>query len=205
MGRVPFWVVLDACVLYPVGLCDVLLSIADNEIFQPLWSQKILDELRKNVLEGRPDAKIDRRIEAMIEAFPDAIVSGFEPIESMLDNDPKDRHVLAAAIVRGAETIVTHNVKDFRSSACDDFDISIQTPDDFVRGCFNLDMDGTVQAIARAADGKKDPPITFDGLLDYLSEKAGCSVSVGTIRSYVARRDASEPQFLHKLLEEPAP
>ena len=37
-------VVLDACVLVPISLCDVLHELADARLYQPLWSETILSE-----------------------------------------------------------------------------------------------------------------------------------------------------------------
>ena len=39
-------VVLDACVLVPMPLCDTLLRLAeDPAMYRPLWSDKILQEV----------------------------------------------------------------------------------------------------------------------------------------------------------------
>jgi len=39
-------VLIDACVLVPISLCDVLLELADAEFFKPLWSEMILAEVK---------------------------------------------------------------------------------------------------------------------------------------------------------------
>lgn len=54
---------LDACVLYPMPLCDSLLRLASAQFFRPVWSSQILDELVNVFLrKGRPlDAAIRRR------------------------------------------------------------------------------------------------------------------------------------------------
>jgi hypothetical protein len=54
----------------------------------------------------------------MREAFDDALVSGWEELEGGLSlPDQDDRHVLAAAIRGGAQTIITANAKDFPVAA----------------------------------------------------------------------------------------
>ena len=40
-----FPVLLDACVLLPYQLCDLLLRVAESGLYRPLWSEDILDEL----------------------------------------------------------------------------------------------------------------------------------------------------------------
>ena len=42
-------------------------------------------------------ARIDSMLADMQAAFPDATVSGFEPLVGDMANHPSDRHVLAAA------------------------------------------------------------------------------------------------------------
>ncbi len=51
------------------------------------------------------------------EHFGEAWVEGYEDLIPSMTNHDKDRHVLAAAVRSGAETIVTYNLKDFPRSA----------------------------------------------------------------------------------------
>jgi hypothetical protein len=48
---VPFAVVLDACVLYPLPLRDTLLRCAEQNLYEVRWSRRILDELARNLVE----------------------------------------------------------------------------------------------------------------------------------------------------------
>lgn len=50
-----FGAVLDACVLVPVVLTDTMLSIAELDLFQPMWSDLILDETLRSLKEIYPD------------------------------------------------------------------------------------------------------------------------------------------------------
>ncbi|MGA4687353.1 PIN domain-containing protein [Micromonospora sp. AB353] len=99
--------VLDACVLVPSVLADTLLRCAEQDLYRPLWTRAILDEVRRNLPPSVLGVKAERRIEVMREHFPEAMVSGHEHLIAEMTNDPKDRHVLAAA---DAEMIVTANL-----------------------------------------------------------------------------------------------
>lgn len=77
-----FSVVPDACVLYPAYLRDTLLRMAAVEMYQPLWTVRILDELLANRPETMGRAARQRPRDAMVESFPDADVTGHEALVS---------------------------------------------------------------------------------------------------------------------------
>jgi hypothetical protein len=114
---VAFVVLYDACVLHPAPVRDLLLRIAGSGIVRARWTDRILDECFSSILARRPDldaSALARTRALMCAAVPDCLISGFEELEHDLDlPDPKDRHVLAAAIRAGAQLIVTFNLKDF--------------------------------------------------------------------------------------------
>jgi hypothetical protein len=60
---VAFSAVLDANVLYPFSLRDTLLRLAELELFTALWSTRILEEMRRNLVEHRITAEQADRIE----------------------------------------------------------------------------------------------------------------------------------------------
>src|SRR5438094_5200959 len=110
-------VVLDACVLYPAPLRDLLLWLAVIGLYRPRWTEAIHQEWMENLIRERPDLsrdRLDRTRNLMNQSVPDCLVSGYEElIASLALPDPNDRHVLAAAIHAGAESIVTYNLSDF--------------------------------------------------------------------------------------------
>jgi len=64
--------VLDACVLYPAPVRDLLLNLADYELFTPKWTDKIQEEWTRNLLLNRPDltaTQLHRAVNAMNNAF----------------------------------------------------------------------------------------------------------------------------------------
>jgi len=112
---VRFKVVLDTNVIYPIIIRDLLLWFAHYELFTPKWSEHIFDEWKSVMLrKGVDENAANSRIENMHLAFPDGLVKNYQSLIKTLNiPDPKDSHVLAAAIKTNASIIVTNNLKDF--------------------------------------------------------------------------------------------
>jgi hypothetical protein len=108
--------VLDACVLYPAPLRDLLLSLAASGLYQARWTQLIQDEWISNLLANRPDLDPNallRTAELMKLSINDCMVENFEHlIDSVTLPDSKDRHVLAAALACHADVIVTRPISN---------------------------------------------------------------------------------------------
>jgi len=159
---------LDACTLYPVGLRDTLLSVAQAQVFRPLWSAEILEEVRGAILLSVPGvepARIDRMLGDMRAAFPGAMIAGFARLVPEMTNDPGDRHVLAAAVAGDADAIVTWNVRHFSPDACRPHGIAVETPDDFLARAYVDDPEAVEAALARQVARYATPPMTVDDLL----------------------------------------
>jgi hypothetical protein len=84
-----------------------------------------------------------------------------------MKNDPKDRHVAAAAVKAGAQVIVTGNLGDFRDLPDG---IEAQSPDEFLCNIFDLDPDGMVELVRSQAADLRKPPRTFEELLTGLAK-----------------------------------
>ncbi|MFC0432214.1 PIN domain-containing protein [Kutzneria buriramensis] len=162
-----FPALLDACVLVPVNLTDLLLRLAEADTYRPLWSAGVLAEVRRNMLkfDDVTEAKADRRIGFMRAAFPDAEVTGYEDLIDSMTNHPKDRHVLAAAVRADAAVIVTANLKDFPRSALDPYDLDAMGPDDFLLNQLDLYPQQTVQCLRDLVADKRNPPVTVEAFL----------------------------------------
>lgn len=171
-----FGAVLDADVLFRMPLCDTLLRLAELELFDPYWSERILDEMARNlVATGRATEEAAwRRARLMGEAFEAAEVSAaaIARLEPAMTNDPKDRHVLAAAVASPAQVVVTLNRKHFPEDACDPFGIEARHPDDFLMSLHDLAPDAVRDAIERQAAALTNPPMTVAEVLDCLAGAA---------------------------------
>lgn len=55
MNHSPFAVVLDACVLYPSTLRDVLIRLGLTGLYQPKWTSIIQNEWQRNLRANRPE------------------------------------------------------------------------------------------------------------------------------------------------------
>jgi len=83
--------------------------------------------------------------------FEEAWVEGYEPLIPAMTNDPKDRHILAAAVRTGAQTIVTFNLKDFPDAALAPWNVEAQSPDDFLVHQYHLNPETVVQKLNEQA------------------------------------------------------
>lgn len=182
----PFSVVLDTCVLYPAHLRDTLLRLAERGLYRPLWSADIIEELRRNLLEDRfgPDS-VGMLIAEMGNAFPDAEVSGYRSLVDGLICDPKDRHVLAAAVRADAAAIITFNLSDFPVSSIQPFELEVIDPDTFLLDELDLAPDPVIDELQKQAAANRRAPKTLPDLLDAL-ERAGAPAFAEDIRSRTA-------------------
>jgi hypothetical protein len=78
-GTATYTVVLDANVLYPISVIDLILSLVGTNLFHARWSDDIETEAARNLAEKRPALadKIPGRFEAMRHAIPDCIIGHY--------------------------------------------------------------------------------------------------------------------------------
>lgn len=165
-GNYRYTAVLDACVLYPAPLRDLLLNLATEGVFRARWTEKIHAEWTHNLLKKRPDLhpdKLARTVALMNEAVDDCLVLNYEYlIDSLTLPDPDDRHVLASAIVGHADAIVTFNLKDFPEVAVSPHGIEILHPDDFLIAQYDLNPIGMLSIVKAHRERLRKPPKSVD-------------------------------------------
>lgn len=130
-------VLLDTCVLYPTVMREVLLGVAAQGAFTPLWSDRILEEWARAARKIGPEGEAQARHEIAMLAihWPNAPVSWPPSLEDRLWlPDPADTHVLAAAIAGSADVILTLNARDFPRNTLAEEGVSRADPDAFLMG-----------------------------------------------------------------------
>lgn len=128
-------VLIDACVLYPTVMREVVLGVAAKGLFDPRWSPRILEEWARAARKIGPQGETIARgeIAAITARFPRAQVQIPQGVEARLWlPDPNDIHVLAAAVGCSADAIMTVNAKDFPRNELADEGLQRVDPDGFL-------------------------------------------------------------------------
>ncbi len=184
-----FTVVLDACVLYPATLRDLLVELARTGAYRAKWSATIHDEWIRAAIRKNPALERDRLlrvVQLMDTAVLDANVSGFESLVPALGAlpDPDDRHVVAAAIHCGAQEIVTYNLRDFPEAVLQPYGIRAIHPDAFVEHVLDLNAEAVCEAVRRVRARLKNPPQSAEELLASY-ERIGLAISASILRERI--------------------
>ncbi|MGB8702267.1 MAG: PIN domain-containing protein, partial [Thermosynechococcaceae cyanobacterium] len=162
----------DACVLYPAPLRDLLMQLALSDLYRARWTDQIHDEWIRNVLKTRPDLSLEqlnRTKDLMNSHVRDCLVTGYAYLIPTLQlPDPDDRHVLAAAIAGGADTIVTFNLKDFPQNILDEYGIIVQHPDEFISDLIDWQSQVVMVAAETCRKRLKNPPKSVDEYINIL-------------------------------------
>lgn len=170
---VRFICILDTNVIYPIEIRDLLFWFAHYDLYTPKWSKHIFDEWtdvmkRKGVSEKESKA----RTEKANLAFPDAMVKNYSGLIDGLNlPDPKDCHVLAAAIKTNANVIVTNNIKDFPEDYLSSFGLTAKTADDFLTDIIDLNPDEAIKAFKEMVLYRRNPDLDEYEVLDILRKR----------------------------------
>ncbi len=152
---------LDASVLYPALLRNVLMYFAVADLYHARWSARVHEEWISALLRNRPDisrAQLERTRGLMEAQLDDALVEGYEHrVDSVSLPDANDRHVLAAARHCEAHYIVTANLRDFPEAALAPFRLVAEHPDDFLLRLVNDNEAKALAPFYELCDQRKKP------------------------------------------------
>lgn len=189
-----FTALIDASALFGALKRNLLLSLAEADLYRVRWSAQILDETERALAEhfaerGEQAAaeKAKHSRQGIELAFPDASVSGHEALIDCMHalRDPNDRHVLAAALKTRASIIVTENLRHFPTQALWPLDLEAKSSDEFIADTIDLDIGRAVAAVRQMRERFNRPEMSADDLL-LLMEARGLTLTVNMLREHVA-------------------
>jgi predicted nucleic acid-binding protein len=164
-------VVLDACVLYPPVLREILTGVAEAGLYQPMWSDRILEEWARATRKLGPGAEGEARTAGagLRAAFPRATVPPAPGVEMRLDlPDANDTHVLAVAVAGSADAILTFNAADFPRHVLAAEGVARRDPDGFLWEMWSHHPEAVgriLEAVRAEAERRVGAPVALRSLL----------------------------------------
>lgn len=164
--------ILDACVLYPPRLRDLLLSFAEYNLYEPKWTKEILEEREQAARRNHRElsqVQVKSATVAMNNAFPKALIDIDRSLLSSIHlPDGDDIHVLAAALTFRVPTIVTTNLKDFPAKVLSRYSIRAEHPDEFCVRLVRRYPRAAAEAFVGQVSVLKNPPMSTSLALERL-------------------------------------
>ncbi|WP_417217672.1 PIN domain-containing protein [Arthrobacter sp.] len=191
-----FTALLDSCVLWPSTQRDFLLSLAFEGAYRFIFSEAILLEVEVNEeikrvergdSQGTAKGKAKHLSAQMRSSFSDSIVTGWEGLEGTYGlPDPDDEHVLAAALVGGAGSIVTDNFRDFPDKLIP-AGIQIVSPQEFAFKTAAMRPDLALAAVQAMSlrSGRNHPRLEALEILGALDKLYGLDETTAIIRRLI--------------------
>lgn len=164
-------VTLDACVIFPSVLRAILLRAARAGLYEPVWSDRILEEWQRAIPRLGAQAVQEAALDAarMREVFPRALTPARPEIEARhILPDPNDLHVLATAIASGSDAILTFNASDFPGHVLAAEGITRRDPDGFLWELWSHHpqaMQAALAATHAEAEAMAGAPVSLKALL----------------------------------------
>jgi hypothetical protein len=154
-----------------VSLTDTILRLHQARVFSVHWTEKILGEAENALIrDGKKDSvQIKKRFESMRTWFPESMITGYEALIDSMTCDPKDRHVLAAAI-GNVDQCVTNNLDDFPEESTAQYGIEVVPPDDLLLNAVYLHPKVVVRVIREQSAALNRPPMSIDDVLNALAK-----------------------------------
>ena len=162
--------VLDADVLVPILTCDLLLTAFDHDLYRPVVTPKILDEVERNLLRVHPDLDPDRlrhRVEIMRRAL--VLHTRADSDEAVAGINVKDHHIVATALDAEAHVVVTNDRRLRREITGLGLSLTASTADTFAVELAERDPETIEDVIAVLVSKRVQRPVTREELLTRLS------------------------------------
>lgn len=182
-----FTVVLDTDVLVGALVRNIILTFAEEGFFRARWSSttirsELVPAIKKAA--GLSAEKANFHKDRIEIAFPEGeIVEDPNLVGGLILPDPKDRHVLAAAIQTKAALIVTNNLKDFPVAALAAHQIEPISADSFIADCIDLAGAEAIAALRVLRERFRRPEMDAEAFLRLVEER-GLSQTAAMLQEF---------------------
>lgn len=163
--------VLDADVLVPILVCDLLLTAFDHDLYQPIVTPKLLEEVERNLIRAHPALPADRlraRVDHMRAALRRHTLADSDAGSAVVGVNAKDRHVVAAALGSDAQVVVTNDRRLQREIAELGSSVRAVSADEFAVTLMDADPQAMQGVIDALVDKRVQRPVTRDQFLGQL-------------------------------------
>ena len=129
---------LDANVIIPTRRRDILLTLAEADLYVPLWSSSCLEEMDRHLPESMTLADREFLFKMMNEAFPESLIEWPKTVDVSvrLKINEKDQHIVAAALWGKSDALLTNDATlrdELIASKLIDNTTTFQPSEDFIR------------------------------------------------------------------------
>ena len=165
--------VLDADVLVPILSCDLLLSAFDADLYRPVVTPTILDEVERSLIAGfthlDPLALQGRVAQVAAALSLHTHDEGDITAAAVATVNSKDRHVAATALKHGADLVVSNDRRLRREINALDQPLQAVTTDEFAQQLLADQPDGIDAVIDALVAKRTRRPITRIELVGQLA------------------------------------
>jgi hypothetical protein len=170
-------VFIDTSELYPFTVMDVLLTMSEHFLFTWVWTDELLDEWERVIVEDQQRTAESARsvINAVRSWFEDSRLDPADYRDRVTDDlspDPDDRIHIAACLDGRADVLLTRNTKDFPVEKLAAEGVRVMTADDFLIDLLRRRPKAVQEALVATAAARRRPPVTACELVDRM-DKAG--------------------------------
>lgn len=158
---------LDADVLVPIIACDLLLTAFEAGLYEPIVSTTVLDETERALRDDFPHlapSAVTSRVDAMRLVLDDHLIDA-DPSTAPTAINPKDQHVVAAAIAGEASLVVTNDRRLRDEIDRSDLATRAVALDEFGRLLWERSPDDVDAVVESLVLKRRNPPTTRAQLL----------------------------------------
>jgi hypothetical protein len=180
---------LDADVLHDPLTANLLLALAEQGMFRPLWSRAVLDSLRRHRRTDESDQRLARRIELMNLAFPKAFLNEYDGLTAQLVGAPERRPMLAAALHVRCRWIITNSPDAFETPTVGAYAVRIERLSWFLPRSYEERPSAVMSALAALAPRNDPQPRSISSLIGAMATRP----ELRPLAHLVERRIAGTP------------